>query len=260
MLCPFLFLWILLRHTDCFSVTVPSGPVFVVRGATALLSCEFEPDPNISNLVITWQLQESTQVAHSFYYEKDQLERQNPVYFNRTTLNHKELAKGNASLSIANIGLKDAGNYVCVVSNAKGTDRGVVRLIYADFYTEPRLSILLKSTNVTLQYEMEGYPKPEVMWLGSGGQNLTDHLEVLPASDGGLYYLKSSYVTQSPACNVTFKLKSPAANQELQRHVNLSYDGNMSSSTSVMVLSVLCIFLMCSTGVLLWLYCRNKRK
>ncbi|KAL0178546.1 hypothetical protein M9458_027440, partial [Cirrhinus mrigala] len=92
-------------------VTVPSSPVLAVRGATALLSCEFEPDPNFSNLVITWQRQESIKVVHSFYYERDQLERQNPDYLNRTVLNHKELAKGNASLSIANIGLKDAGNY-----------------------------------------------------------------------------------------------------------------------------------------------------
>lgn len=88
------------------------------------------------------------------------------------------------------------------------------------FYSEPRLSILLKSTNVTVQYEMEGYPRPEVMWLGSEGQNLT---EVSSESDGGLYYLKSSYITQSPVFNVTFTLKTPAAHQELQRHVNLSY-------------------------------------
>ncbi|KAK2897059.1 hypothetical protein Q8A67_011547 [Cirrhinus molitorella] len=260
MLCAFLFLGILLRRTDCFSVTVPSSPVSVVRGAMALLSCEFEPDHNISNLVITWQLQESPQVVHSFYYGKDQLDRQSSHYFNRTSLNYKELAKGNASLSIANMGLKDAGNYLCIVTNGKGTDRGVVQLVYAAFYSEPRLSILLKSTNVTVQYEMEGYPRPEVMWLGSAGQNLTDHLEVSSASDGGLYYLKSSYVTQSPAINVTFTLKNPAVHQDLQRHVNLSYDGNMSSSTSVVVLSIMCIFLLFSTGLLLWLYCRDKRR
>lgn len=91
------------------------------------------------------------------------------------------------------------------------------------FYSEPRLSILIKSTDVTVQYEMEGYPRPEVMWLGSEGQNLTDDLEVSSASDGGLYYLKSSYVTQSPVFNVTFTLKTPAAHPELQRHVNISY-------------------------------------
>ncbi|RXN09416.1 CD276 antigen-like protein [Labeo rohita] len=221
---------------DSFSVTVPSSPVLAVRGATALLSCKFDPDPDISNLVITWQRQENTQVVHSFYYNSDQLERQSPDFFNRTALNHKELAEGNASLSIANIRLKDAGYYLCIVSSNKGTDRGLVQLVYEAFYSEPRLSILFKPTSVIVQYEMEGYPKPEIMWLGSGGQNLTNHLEVSSESDGGLYYFKSSYVTQSPEFNVTFMLKNPAAHQELQRRVNLSY------------------------GVLLWLYCREKRR
>ncbi|XP_042593425.1 CD276 antigen-like [Cyprinus carpio] len=260
MLWRFLPLWILLGRADSFGVTVPSSPILVVRGATALLPCEFEPDPTMANLVITWQREEDARVVHSFYYEKDQLDRQSSDYVDRTKLNREALAGGNASLSIVNIGLKDAGNYLCIVSNIKGTDRGVVRLVYVASYSEPRLSILLKSTNVTVQYEMEGYPKPEVMWLGSEGQNLTGDLEVSPASDGGLYYLKSSYVTQSPVFSVTFTLKNPAAHQELQRHVNLTYDGNTSSNKSVVVLSVLCFFLLCSTGLLLWLYCRERSK
>ncbi|XP_067242151.1 V-set domain-containing T-cell activation inhibitor 1-like isoform X7 [Chanodichthys erythropterus] len=168
MLWCFLLLWILLRCADSFSVTVPSSPVLVVRGATAFLSCEFEPDFNISNLVITWQREEDIRVVHSFYYQKDQLERQSSDYFNRTKLNHNELAKGNASLSIANFGLKDAGKYLCTVSNTKGTGKGVLELVYAD--------------------------------------------------------------------------------------------GNINSRTSVVALSILCIFLMCSTGLLLWLYCRDKQR
>lgn len=37
-------------------------------------------------------------------------------------------------------------------------------------------------------------------------------------------------------------------------------DGNTSSNKSVVVLSVLCFFLLCSTGLLLWLYCRERSK
>ncbi|KAG1950548.1 V-set domain-containing T-cell activation inhibitor 1 isoform X2 [Pimephales promelas] len=218
----FLWLWIVLRGADSFSVRVPPGPVVVARGATALLSCEFEPDLNLSNLVVNWQRQEDDRVVHSFYYGKDQFDRQSSDYINRTQLNHNELAKGNASLSIANFGLKDAGKYKCIVSNGKGTGNGELQLVYAAFFSEPRLSIHLKSSNVTVQYEMEGYPMPEILWQGSGGQNLTDHQdEVLSASDEGLYYLKSSYVTQNSAFNVTFTLINPQ--QELHRHVILSY-------------------------------------
>ncbi|XP_056106576.1 V-set domain-containing T-cell activation inhibitor 1 [Rhinichthys klamathensis goyatoka] len=256
----FLLFWIVLRCADSFSVRVPPGPVVVARGATASFSCEFEPDLNLSNLVINWQRVEDDRVVHSFYYEKDQLDRQSSDYVNRTQLNHDELAKGNASLSIANFGLKDAGKYLCTVSNGKGTGKGELQLVYAAFFSEPRLSIHLKSSDVTVQYEMESYPRPEILWQGSGGQNLTNHQEVSSASDGGLYYLKSSYVSQKSAFNVTFTLINPAAHQELQRHVILSYDENMNSGTSVVALSILCTLLLCSTGLLLWLYCRAKQR
>ncbi|KAK7139794.1 hypothetical protein R3I94_012437 [Phoxinus phoxinus] len=261
MLPSFLLSWILLRCADSFSVRVPPGPVVVARGATAFLSCEFEPDLNISHLVINWQRQEDARVVHSFYYQVDQLDRQSKDYLGRTKLNHNELAKGNASLSIANFGLNDAGKYLCTVTNTKGIGKGELQLVYAAFCSEPRLSIHLKSSDVTVQYEMEGYPRPEILWLGSLGQNLTDHLEISPASDGGLYYLKSSYVTQNSAVNVTFTLKNPAAHQDLQRHVILSYDENMTSRTnsSTYVLSILCVILLCSTVLLLWLYCRRDK-
>ncbi|XP_051503941.1 V-set domain-containing T-cell activation inhibitor 1-like isoform X2 [Myxocyprinus asiaticus] len=251
--------WIFTQYAASFTVTVPSSPVLVVRGQTAFLPCEFVSDQNLTNLVITWQRLEDTRVVHSYYYQRDQLDRQSPDYRNRTKLNHNLILEGNASLSIANFGMKDAGNYECIVSNTKGTDRGVVQLVYAAFYSEPRLSIHLNSTDVTVQYETEGYPKPEVMWLGSGDQDLTYHQEVSSTLDEGLYFLRSSYVTQNPAFNVTFFLKNPVAHQELQRHVIFNFDGNTSSNISVVLLSILCTLLLCSTGVLLWLYCQEKR-
>ncbi|XP_056327599.1 V-set domain-containing T-cell activation inhibitor 1 isoform X2 [Danio aesculapii] len=223
----FLLLWTLLRCADLFSITVPSDPVLAVRGATALLSCLFESDSDPSKLVITWQRVEDMRVVHSYYHLKDQLERQSADYINRTQLNYNEIAKGNASLSIATFGLKDAGKYECVVSNTKGTDKGTLQLNYAAIYSEPRLSIHLKSSNVTVQYETEGYPQPEVMWFNSGGQNLTNHQEISSASDEGLYYLKSSYVSQNPELNITFTLKNPAAHQELQRHLILNYENGL---------------------------------
>ncbi|XP_051945883.1 CD276 antigen-like isoform X2 [Xyrauchen texanus] len=217
--------WIVPHCAASFTVKVPSGPVLVVRGETAVLPCEFVPDHNLTHLVITWQRQEDIRVVHSYYHQRDQLDLQSSDYLHRTNLNHKLIAKGDASLNISNFGLKDAGKYQCIVSNTKGNDRGVVQLLYAALYSEPRLSIQLNSNDVTIQYETEGYPKPEVMWLGSGGQNLTDHQEV-SSLDEGLYFLRSSYVTQNPAFNVTFTLKNPAAHQELQRNVIISYGMN----------------------------------
>ncbi|XP_073729665.1 V-set domain-containing T-cell activation inhibitor 1 isoform X2 [Misgurnus anguillicaudatus] len=253
----YLLVWYTLGFAASFTIKVPSEPVLVVRGATALLPCEFMPDKDLSQLVITWQREEDQRVVHSYYYQRDQLDKQDRNYSKRTRLNHQHITEGNASLALTDFRMKDAGKYLCIVTNSLGSERGVVQLVYGALYSEPRLSIHLSSNNATIRYETEGYPKPEVEWQGSGGQNLT---YVQNASDEGLYHLRCIYKIQTSAFNITFTLKNPAVHQELQRHVVLIYDGNTDGSVnkSVVFLAILCVFLMCSTGVLLWLYFRKK--
>lgn len=103
----------------------------MARGATASLPCEFPSDHDASAQVVTWQRVEDYRVVHSYYYQQDQLERQSSDYRNRTELNHKQIVEGNATLAISNFGLQDEGEYLCVVTCSLGSDRGVVRLVYA---------------------------------------------------------------------------------------------------------------------------------
>uniref|UniRef100_A0A4W4HJE1 Ig-like domain-containing protein n=1 Tax=Electrophorus electricus TaxID=8005 RepID=A0A4W4HJE1_ELEEL len=183
--------------TSSFKVSTPSSDLIAIRGQPTVLGCEFtsEPDPSLSSLVVTWQRPEDSQVVHSFYYGQDQLERQSLNYRNRTALFVSELKRGNASLRIEGVRSKDTGMYLCLVSNMKGTGRAQVRLVYGAFYTEPRLSISASPHGVTVQYESEGFPKPEVQWVGAEDQNLSHHTELTNDSDmaGGLYHLKSIY-------------------------------------------------------------------
>uniref|UniRef100_A0A8B9H494 Si:dkey-71p21.13 n=1 Tax=Astyanax mexicanus TaxID=7994 RepID=A0A8B9H494_ASTMX len=208
-------------------VIAPAGRLVAVRGQPIILGCEFTPDsyPDLSSLVVTWQRKEDARVVHSFYYNQDQLDRQSEDYWNRTALFITELKKGNASLRIEEVGPKDVGQYLCMVSNTKGTDKAQVRLEYGAFYTEPRLSISFTCSNVMVWYEAEGFPKPEVSWSDDQGQNLSHNTELTERLNEtmGLYYLKSSYVAQSPKLNVTFTLKNPLLNQHMQRPVNLTY-------------------------------------
>ncbi|KAK7140425.1 hypothetical protein R3I94_012896 [Phoxinus phoxinus] len=121
-------------------------------------------------MVLTWQ--RDSRVVHSFYYQQDQLDRQSPEYHNRTSLFISELGKGNATLRIHSVGPKDVGQYPCLVSNAKGTGKAQIELDYGALYSEPRFNIHVNSTTVTVQFETEGFPKPEVIWLNEDGQNL----------------------------------------------------------------------------------------
>ncbi|CAM4726175.1 unnamed protein product [Leuciscus chuanchicus] len=225
---PATMLWLLLCFTDAlvvasFEVIVTDKQLLAIRGGSAVLGCEFTPDPDLSNLVVTWQRSEDSQVAHSFYYQQDQLDRQSPEFHNRTSLFISELHKGNASLRIAEVRPKDAGLYLCIVSNAKGTGKALMKVTYGALYSEPRLSIHVNSSALTVQFETEGFPKPEVIWLDEDGQNLSYHLELHDQKENGLYLVKSSYEAQKPAVNVTFTLKNHLLNQNLQRPVFLSY-------------------------------------
>lgn len=104
------------------------------KGHYVILGCEFFTDPrqkpDISNLVVTWQRKEDNRVVHSFYFEKDQLEKQDPLYHNRTALFVSELTKGNASLRLDNIRANDAGLYLCTVSVNEDADKAELKLDY----------------------------------------------------------------------------------------------------------------------------------
>ncbi|XP_066535923.1 CD276 antigen homolog [Hoplias malabaricus] len=261
------FILYISSRTAAFKVTVPTSRLVAVRGQSTVLGCEFTPysSLDLSTLVVTWQKKKGDQVVHSFYYQRDQLDRQNLNYWNRTSLFNTELKKGNASLRIEAVGPYDVGEYVCLVSNSQGTDKAQVQLEYGAFYTEPRLSIWISGSNVTLQYVAEGFPKPEVLWLDDQGQNLNHNTEVIEGPNGalGLYYVRSSYVTQDPTVNATFILMNKLLNQHLQRPVNLIYGENNTrcgASRLAVFLSIMCCLLFVSMVILLLKLPKNHCK
>lgn len=94
----------------------------------------------------------------------------------------------------------------------------------AAFYTEPRLTINVNPTNVLVQYETVGFPKPELLWKGEDGTNLSYHAKttIQLTKDLGLYSVTSSYTAPNTPLNFTFVLKNPLLDQHLQRLVSLT--------------------------------------
>ncbi|KAI2657948.1 CD276 antigen [Labeo rohita] len=238
-------------------VSIPNNDLIAVRGHPAILGCHFTPHPDLSSLAIVWQRQEDSQVVHSFYYEQNQLDHQSPEYHNRTSLYIPEFGNGNASLRIDGVGLKDVGWYLCKVNNINGNGKGKIKLDYGAFYSEPRLSIHVNSTTVVVQFETEGFPKPEVIWLDEHGQRLIHHLELHDQTEDGLYLVRSRYEAQKPAVNVTFTLKNHLLDQSLERPVIFSYDvsvlvpGDAGGGSIAAISSVVCVLLV---GIIIVVY------
>ncbi|XP_061109532.1 CD276 antigen-like isoform X2 [Conger conger] len=192
-----------------------------------VLGCWYTPSSGLNGLVVTWQRVEDYQVVHSFYYGKDQLDRQSLSYHNRTRLFPTELVNGNASLALAEVRQEDAGRYLCSVSSLQGTAEVEVRLKFAAFYTEPQLTVQIHPTNIRFQYESKGYPEPEVWWVDPKGQNLSHHTEVSPLEgDDGLFFLRTRLeLDHSRAPNYTFTLRNRLISQVIQRPVSFKTDG-----------------------------------
>lgn len=102
---------------------MPSGILIGFYGEALILPCTFPVDRSwdLSSTVITWQ--RGLEVVHSFYYSRDQLDRQTPLYAKRTSLFSREMAQGNASLRLDKVTVKDAGVYTCSISTNSGNQK-----------------------------------------------------------------------------------------------------------------------------------------
>lgn len=93
--------------------------------------------------------------------------------------------------------------------------------LFAALYTEPRLTINVRSSDILVKYEMEGYPKPEVVWKGEHGENLSNHIQTSEKlnKEMGLYYIKSSYTAPKSPLDFIFILENQLLHQSLERPV-----------------------------------------
>ncbi|KAG5856018.1 hypothetical protein ANANG_G00003370 [Anguilla anguilla] len=179
-----------------FEVSVPQRRVLAVRGRPVVLGCSYAPSlgSSLEVLVVTWQKAEDNLVLHSFYHGQDQLDKQNARYRNRTSMFRPLLGAGNASLRLDRVGPQDSGRYRCSVDSLLGNGKAEVQLEYAAFYTEPKLNIQVHPSNISLEYQSEGYPAPRTS---------------VTLKDPG------------PVVNLSFTLRNAALGQVLERPVCL---------------------------------------
>ncbi|XP_038670126.1 CD276 antigen-like [Scyliorhinus canicula] len=146
LLCLFAFP-LLFCHSFTIASLAPSTMV-ALFGRDVILPCSFTPHPSMTllRMVVTWQLLDTDTVVHSYYYQRDQLDRQDPAYLHRTKLFPEELLEGNASLQLNIVRLDDEAQYMCTVSNEFGSSSGTVKLLVAGdlwIFDSPHLTFTL---------------------------------------------------------------------------------------------------------------------
>ncbi|XP_052007099.1 CD276 antigen-like isoform X1 [Xyrauchen texanus] len=224
-------LCLLLLETSCFNkfeITVPSGSVIGSYSEVLILPCTFPVDSSwdLISTVITWQ--RGLDVIHSFYYNQDQLDRQNRHYVNRTSLFIQEIAQGNASLKLDKANLQDTGVYTCSVSTNTGSQKKSFGVNIAAFYSEPRLQFSLLTDGVKLLVTSEqGYPTPTLKWQIENSVDITNqtHTDLIQDTQTGLYTVSSWInLTEITNSSLTFILHNKPLGQDIRREIQL-YSG-----------------------------------
>ncbi|KAI1894782.1 hypothetical protein AGOR_G00119290 [Albula goreensis] len=178
---------------------------------------------NVQNVIVNWQ-RGTTEVVHSYYHGKDQLDRQSPAYTGRTQLNPDQLKKGNASLSLMGVQASDHGEYTCAVSNEQGSFQEHILLQVAAPYDEPHIDVQVTCDSIILTLtSSEGFPKPTLMWTDMTGSDITNQsTTTLDLNSRGRYDVRSKMEFKSRNTQgVTIEMSLGVLKQGFSRAVTL---------------------------------------
>ncbi|XP_034153219.1 CD276 antigen-like isoform X2 [Esox lucius] len=212
-----------------FEISVPREPQLAILGQYVVLDCSFPVGKTwaLDSTVITWQ--RGLEVIHSFYYGQDQLDRQSHHYYNRTSLYHSEIERGNASLRLERTNLGDSGHYTCSVSTLLGNQKKTFQLKLAAFYPEPHQDLTVSPDSVDLLLISKGgYPHPTVQWLDDRHDVISDIVTNISVDTVGLYTVFSILTIQKPVnTTFTFVLENKDLGQEIRREITLRLGGDV---------------------------------
>ncbi|CAK6439346.1 unnamed protein product [Pipistrellus nathusii] len=133
-------------------------------GEDGILSCTFEPDIRLSDIVIQWLKEGVMGLVHEFKEGKDDLSDQNEMFRGRTAVFADQVRVGNASLRLKNVQLTDAGTYTCYIITSKG--RGNANLEYkTGAFSIPEMDVDYNASSESFRCEApRWFPQPTVVW------------------------------------------------------------------------------------------------
>uniref|UniRef100_V9KQI3 Butyrophilin subfamily 3 member A1-like protein n=2 Tax=Callorhinchus milii TaxID=7868 RepID=V9KQI3_CALMI len=160
-------------------------------GKEIVLECQLSPRKVAADIVVQWFRSSRERPVHLYRDGRDQLQRQDPDYFQRTSLFTASFTAGKMSLLLKNLTVKDEGTYYCSVNQFNKTLTSPVTLKIGAVGQQPFIKLIdLSSEDVLLKCVSERWhPKPSVEWFDEQTNKLpllTDAPRV-ERSDEGFY-------------------------------------------------------------------------
>ncbi|XP_044531470.1 V-set domain-containing T-cell activation inhibitor 1 [Gracilinanus agilis] len=154
------------RHSITVTTLTSAGNI----GEDGILSCTFEPDIKLSDIVIQWLKEGVIGLVHEFKKGKDDLSDQDDMFKGRTAVFADQVIVGNASLKLKNVQLTDAGTYKCYIITSKG--KGNAKLEYkTGAFSIPEVNVDYNASSESLRCEApRWFPQPTVAWASQVDQ------------------------------------------------------------------------------------------
>ncbi|EPQ03770.1 V-set domain-containing T-cell activation inhibitor 1 [Myotis brandtii] len=187
-------------------------------GEDGILSCTFEPDIKLSDIVIQWLKEGVMGFVHEFKEGKDDLSDQNEMFRGRTAVFADQVRVGNASLRLKNVQLTDAGTYKCYIITSKG--KGNANLEYkTGAFSIPEMDVDYNASSESFRCEApRWFPQPTVVWTSQVDRR-TNFSEVSNTS----FELNSE--------NVTMKVVSVLYNVTINNTYSCMIENNIAKAT-----------------------------
>ncbi|XP_070708692.1 CD276 antigen-like [Pempheris klunzingeri] len=167
---------------------------------SCILPCSFQPG---DEMVIHWILEnkESTAV-HSYYYNQDQLTRQDKTFRGRTSLFKDQISSGNASLRLTNVSVQDHRIYKCYTSSITGIKESLISLNVE----APVGKVDIQQEGNWITCRSEGiYPEPELTWSTSPPSTVTLNTPTsLQQTEQQLYSISSSLMLSDKVTDLVY--------------------------------------------------------
>ncbi|XP_067170374.1 butyrophilin subfamily 3 member A1-like [Apteryx mantelli] len=183
---------------SCGGVSLSSSrqPVVGVFGQDIILPCQLSPPVRLRDMELLWRKYEPEYIIIHSYTDRGKQEVQGRDYKDRTELFPDEFIRGNLSLKLKSLRVREAGNYQCIVKSAEGNHEALTEL-QIEATAPVRISVTgPEGSGLGLSCKSTGwFPEPTVRWVTQDGQALAMEPVTTITQDQQQLYTVESHIT-----------------------------------------------------------------